>query len=803
MINKILLLFIGILVIITPIVRAQNADASKVDVSTLSDDQVMKIISEMEKRGLSENEAINMARLKGMSNSQISLLQKKIREVKQSGGLSNYQQENSLDGENAASVSVLSEKSVLDSTMIDEKIFGFTFFNNTNLSFEPSVNIPVSDEYVIGAGDEINIDIWGNSQQSYQLVVNTNGDINIPLVGPVNLSGLTLKSAERKIKNKLSSIYSDLSSANPRTFASISLGQIKAIRVNVLGEVFAPGTYTISGTATLFNVLYLSGGPNKQGSFRDVRLIRNGKVVSNLDVYDYIINGNSLVNVPLMDNDVIMIPPYLNRVRVEGEFKRTGIFESKTDETVEDMVRYAGGFTENAYRSSVKLYRNNGKGRTFKELTPEMMSDITLNSGDRLFVDEILNRYDNIVSINGAVFNPGDFEYTKGMTLGQLIEKADGLIENAFLNRGLITRLKDDYTAENISFDVSKIINGEGDILLKPNDEISIKAIDSIREKRTVAIWGEVQNNGVYEYAENLTIADLVFMAGGFKETASESTIEIRRKLSYEDADKSTDKNSELYYFRVTRDLKIDQATNSFLLKPYDVVAVRFMPGAISSGSVTILGGIMYGGIYNLTSDKERISDIIKRAGGLSDNAYPEGASLTRKIFLTEQEKAKREELMEMDSTIRFSELNFENVSIHLDKIIENPGSKEDIYMRQGDYLIIPSVLQTVKISGEILNPSSTVYEKSYNVKKYINLSGGFSLNAKKGKTYVLEANGASHATKGFMFFRKYPKVTPGSEIIVPKKPERQGMSPQAWIGIGSALASLSLTVITIINTLN
>ncbi len=802
MINKILVLIIGVLFISTPLIKAQNVDASKVDVSELSDDQVMKIISEMEKRGLSENEAINMARLKGMSNSQISLLQKRIKEVKQSGGVANYQQENSLEGENATSVSELSEKSVLDSTMIDEKIFGFSFFNNTNLSFEPSVNIPVSKSYVIGAGDEINIDVWGNSQQSYSLTVNTNGNINIPLIGPVYLSGLTLEAAESKIRNKLSTIYSDIRSANPRTYASVSLGQIKAIRVNVLGEVFAPGTYTVPGTASLFNVLYLSGGPNKQGSFRDIRLIRNGQVVANLDVYDYIINGNSSVNAPLMDNDVVLIPPYLNRVKVNGEFKRTGIFEAKSNESVKQMIKYAGGYTENAYRSGVKLYRNNGRERTFSEITDENMSEVMLTSGDSLSVGKILNRYKNKVSIEGAVFNPGDFEYKEGLTLKQLIDKADGVIENAFLNRGLITRFKDDYTLENISFDLGNVINGKSNIVLKPNDKISIKAIDDIREERTVAIWGEVQNMGLFPYSENLTIGDLVFMAGGFKETASETTIELRRKLSYEEADKSTDKNSELFYFKVTRDLKLEGQANSFRLEPYDVIAVRFMPGAISSGSVTIAGEIMYGGIYNLTSDKERISDILKRAGGLSDNAYAEGASLTRKIKLSEQEKAKRNELMEMDSTVRFSELDFETVSVKLERIVSNPGSKDDIFMRDGDFLTIPSVLQTVKISGEVLNPSSTVYEKSLSVKRYINQSGGFSLNAKKGKTYVLQANGSSQATKGFLFFRRYPKVFPGSEVIIPKKPERAGLTPQAWIGIGSGLASLSLTVVTVLNKL-
>ncbi|MCW3805797.1 SLBB domain-containing protein [Plebeiibacterium marinum] len=802
MIKKLLILVVGVLICTSYQGYSQDVDVKNVDVNALSDDQIMQIISEMESRGLSENEAINMARLKGMSNSQISLLQKRIQEVKLSGGLDNYQQENSSTGENATNVTELSKKALVDENMVEEKIFGFSFFNNTNLSFEPSVNIPVPDSYVLGTGDEVIIDIWGASQQSYQLEVNTNGQINIPLVGPIYVSGHTMQYAKGVITEKLSSIYSDLRSSTPRTFASIRTGQLKSIKVNVLGEVFAPGTYTLPGTSTLFNVLYLSGGPNKQGSFRDIRLIRNGKVISNLDVYDYLINGNSTINVPLMDNDVVMIPTYKKRVRVDGEFKRNGIFEAKDAETVQDLIIYAGGFTEEAYKSKLKLYRNTGKERAIKEVSVNNASDIELYNGDRLSVGKILNRYENIVSISGAVFSPGDFEYTEGLTLKGLVDKADGVIENAFLNRGLITRLKEDYTPENISFDVGKILSGNESIDLKRNDKVFIASIDNTRESRTVAIWGEVKDMGEFPYADNLTIEDLVLMAGGFKESASESTIEVRRRLSYDEADKNSTQSSELFYFRVSRDLKLDEQASQFVLKPYDAIAVRYMPGWESNGSVTVNGQIMYGGIYNLTSAKERVSDVIKRAGGLRENAYPIGATLIRKVYISDEEQAKRDELMEKDSTLTFSELDFENVSVNLERIIKNPGSKEDIYMRNGDVLRIPTSLQTVKISGEILNPSSTVYEKSFSVKKYINMSGGFSLNAKKGKTYVLMANGASHATKGFLFFRRYPKVTPGAEIVIPKRPERQGMTPQAWIGIGSALASMSLTFITIADRL-
>ncbi len=803
MMNKILLLLTFVFIANGCLIYAQNVDPSTVDVANLTDDQINQIVIEMNKRGLSENDAVNLARAKGMTNDQIYLLRQRIKEFNASGGISKAIAKGKLtktEEVNEETLTVLSSKTVLDESLINNKIFGFSFFNSKKLTFDPSINVPISNSYLLGVGDEIIIDVWGASEQTYQLRIASNGEVRIPLVGPVYLSGLTFKQAKSRLKSVLGSIYRDLKNVTPKTFVSIRTGQLKTIRVNVVGEVAVPGTYTLPGTATLFNVLYLCGGPDLKGSFRDIQLIRNGEIISHLDVYDFLINGNSQVNISLADNDVIMVPTYINRVRVEGEFKRDGIFEAKEGETVQDMVKYAGGFTENAYKNILKLYRNTGKQKTFKEVPIDSINLYTLQSGDSLFVGKILDRFINKVSIKGAVFNSGDYEYREGLMLSELIQRADGLIENAYLNRGLITRLKNDYTPENISFNVGKVISGESDIVLKQNDNIIISAIDDMRENQIVAVWGEVQNMGEYPYADNMTIEDLVFLAGGFKESASESTLEVRRRLPYDVADQSSEASSELYYFHVSRDLKLDEDATNFILKPFDAIAVRFMPGSLSSGSVTIAGNIMYGGIYNLTTAKERISDIVNRAGGLAANAYPEGASLYRKVNLSEEEKAKRDELMKMDSTLVFSELEFESVSVNLKDILENPGSKEDIFMRDGDVINIPSELQTVKVSGEVLNPSSTVYEKRYSVRQYINASGGFSINAKKGKTYVLRPNGASYATKGFLFFRRYPKVTPGSEIIIPQKPIREGLSAQAWIGIASALASLSLTVITITN---
>nr|WP_321405968.1 SLBB domain-containing protein [uncultured Carboxylicivirga sp.] len=784
---------------------AQNVNPKTVDVESLSESQIRQIVDEINKRGLSESEAIGLARARGLSSEQIATLKRRLAEVKRNGGtdVDRLTRRQSDSYEIVEDAELLTSKAAIDSTKIDQRIFGFSFFNNEQLTFEPSLNIPVPDDYILGPGDELYVEIWGASQQSYQLEIESDGKINIPLVGPSYIGGLKFNVARKQVVDLLSTIYADLKSEQPRTFASVRTGQLKVIRVNVVGEVFNPGSYTLPGTASLFNVLYLSGGPNKNGSFRDIQLIRNGKVINRLDIYDFLINGNSLVNVPLMDNDIVMIPTYINRVKVEGEFKRTGLFEALNNETVKEMVNYAGGFSELAYHKRLRLYRNNGFEREFKSIDKENINKILLQNGDSLYVGKILDRYRNMVTIEGAVFTPGNYEYTDGLTLSQLIQQADGLIENAFLSRGIITRLKEDYTKENINFDINDIVNGKSDIQLNPNDEVLISAIDNMREERTVAIWGELQNMGVYPFAENLTLGDLVFLAGGFKESASESTIEVMRRLPYEEADKSNGKTSELYYFHVSRDLELNDEGASFIMQPYDEVFVRYMPGFQRSGVVTILGQVMYSGNYGLSSRTERISDLIGRAGGLSGNAYPLGAKLTRPVKLTDEEKAKREELMRKDSTLYFSDLEFETVSINLEKILANPGSRDDIYMKNGDVLEIPSVLQTIKVSGEILNPSSTVYVKNYNVRRYIQNSGGFSVMAKKGKTYVLYPNGASSATKGFLFFRSYPKVTPGAEIVIPKKPEREGMPPQAWIAIASSLASIGLTIATIANLSN
>jgi len=800
---RFLLLSLTLLLGTCTLVSAQSVDPNSVDpksvnVDDLSDAQVLRMIQEMEKRGLSESQAIALGQARGMSQDQISKLKQRIAEVKLSGGTSGMTKSQGSYGMSDEPGMTESIKMPIDSAKLDQRIFGFSFFNNENLSFEPNVNIPVPASYVIGAGDEILIDVWGASQQSYQLMVDKNGSINIPNIGPVRVGSLTQEAAQKRILGKLCSIYSDLKASNPRTFATINVGVVKSIKVNVIGEVFLPGTYTLPGTASAFNALYLSGGPNKDGSFRNIQVIRDGKVVATLDVYEYLLRGKSKINMPLRDADVVLIPTYDKRIKVGGELKRNGLFEAKGDEKITDIIEYAGGFTENAYTHRVELYRTTSRERAFKDVMATDFESTIIQSGDSIYAGPVLERFQNKVSIEGAVYRPGNYELSEGLSLKQLIDNADGVREDVFLNRGLITRLMEDLTLQNITFNVGEVLRGEKDIKLKREDIITISSINDLREIRTVEIYGEVQYPGEFDFNEDMTLSDLVFKSGGFKESASEAFIEISRRLSYEDAQRASDKIANVYQFTISRDLKMNGEDAQFVLHPYDQIFVRQAPGYEKKTIVMVSGEVNYAGQFSLTSKKERVSTIILRAGGLSPDAYPKGAMLTRKVEISQKVKRLREQLVESDTTLAFSDLGFDVVSIDLEKIMTKPGGKNDIFMQDGDELVIPRELQTVKVSGGVLNPLSVYFEDGKRMKHYIQSGGGFDLRAKKGKAYVIYPNGAAASTKSFLFFRNYPKVMPGSEIVVPKKPERQPIPATAWIAMASALASLSLTIVTI-----
>jgi protein involved in polysaccharide export with SLBB domain len=798
--RKIFILFFSLFLVLAPQdgVGQENINPRNVNISELSDGQVRRIYNEIMNRGLSEQQATSLALARGFTMQQVNALKRRFEELQSEAG-----EQTSVQPDTAnAFVGELSEKKELEPAGKEKRLFGFSFFNSDRLTFEPGVNLPASGDYIVGPGDEFSIDIWGASQQSYQLNVDNSGNINIPNAGPVSVDGLSLKNARNKIFDKLTLIYRDLSGKQPGTFANIYLAQIQPIKVHVIGEAFAPGTYTLPGSASAFNALYLAGGPNMKGSFRDIRVIRDGKVMKSLDVYQYLIDGKSDVNIPLRDDDVIMIPSYQKRIRMSGEFKRNGIFEGKEGETVADLIRYAGGFTDKAFKQRLELFRNDSRQTLFKEVVAKEFEDMMIHNGDSIIAGEILDRIENRVIVEGAVMRPGNYELTEDLTLSALLKKANGLAEDAFIERGQILRLDESFQLANIPFNVKDVIDGKFDVELQREDVVTIYSIDELRQNRVLDIEGEVRNPGTFEYREGATLSDLITLAGGFTEAASNSYIEVARRLSHEEAAEYQNKTGHLFQFTISRNLELDEKDSEFELKPYDQIFVRKAPGYTEAGTVRVNGEVLFAGDYNLSSRQERLSSIIERAGGLTPDAYARGAMLTRKVKIDSKVKRLREQLMEQDSTLQFDEMGFEVLAVDLRAAIENPGSRDDVFLKEGDELLVPRELQTITVGGAVLNPISAPYVRGKSLKYYVDQSGGFSDLAKKGKAYVVYPNGKAAATKKFLFFKNYPKVLPGSEIVIPEKAVKEPLPATAWISIGSSVASLALTVVTISNAL-
>ena len=808
MIRQFVLLGAAIMMLVgAPKLDAQNINPASVDVSALSESQIQRLISEMQKRGMTEQQALALARAKGVNEEQIELLRQRITATssnksmsKSSDSADNLDKKNSSDILFEESEDKYSDKDPIKSTKEEEMMFGFNLFNIDNLTFKPGRSFSVTDEYQIAIGDEIRVDVYGASQQSYVAIVNKNGQIFIPNIGPIAVGGRDFSTVKKIIHEKLALIYRDLTESTPKTFVNIHLGALQDITVHVIGEVFAPGTYTLPGSATAFNALHLSGGPNIKGTFRDIRVIRDGKIIHKLDVYDYLINGNGDVNVALKDGDVIMVPTYGNRIKVGGEFIRNGIFESKAGETVQQMIEYAGGFNENAFRDRIELYRNTGREHEVKDVVSKSFAETLLQNGDSIHAGKVLDRFANRVSIHGAVFRPGTYELVEGLTLSQLIEKADGIREDAFMERAMILRLNSDLSLSNLSFNVSDVVEGQNDVLLRREDVVTITSIEETREKREVRISGEIQYPGKFAYREKMNLGDLVLLARGFKESASESYIEVTRRLTYEEALKPGSKVAQLFQFDIPRNLSLKSKDASFELLPFDEVYVRRAPGAIQEGSVLINGEVRFAGEYALIDKNERLSDLINRSGGLTDEAYLPGAMLTRPISLTAKERRLREFTLSKNEGFEVDLMEFEVVGVDLAEAVKKPGGRDDIFLRDGDELVIPRKNQTIQVGGGVLNPLSMPYIEGRGVKYYVKNSGGFALRAKRNRTYVVYPNGSAGATSNFLFFRSYPKILPGSEIVVPQRPEKGALPVTAWIAIGSGVSTIALTLVTLIN---
>ncbi|MFV0591184.1 MAG: SLBB domain-containing protein [Draconibacterium sp.] len=749
-------------------------DVKDVDVKTLPQQDIKKAQKALQDAGMSVDQAAALARQRGATEQQIQDFQQRLGEGQTTDG------QVSGDPVLEATEQVQEQKDVEKSTRtagfdIRGKIFGAYLFNSKNLTFEPTLNIQTPKNYEIGIGDQILIQIWGNSQNSYQLKVNNNGQIIIPDVGPVYIAGQTFNDAAQKIKSRLTEIYSDMAGSNPGTFAQVNMGQLRSIQVNLLGEVTTPGTYTLPVTASLFNALYLSGGPNNIGSFRNIKIIRDGAIFRNIDIYKFLVDADPSDNIILKDNDIIFIPPADKRVEVDGQFKRTGIFELKENEMLDELIRFTGGFTENAYLAKIQIQRKTQQGQQILDIPFSQIKSTPMVNGDQLTTGVILESFENRVTISGAVYRPGEYEWTPGMTLLQLVLKADSLTADVFKNRGIITRFNPDLTTTTLPFDVDKVASGEVNIVLQQEDIVSIKSHFGIGETPYLSISGEVMNPGQLPWSENTTIADAVFMAGGFTEAADSTFIEVSRRLSHNEASRLSDTLVHIFNLKHTRDLKVE-GDIPFYLEPYDRISIKRAPGFREQGSVTITGEVVYSGVYALQTKNQRISDLVGLAQGITPQAFVEGAQLRRNT----------------------KELGTENVAINLKKILEDPHGPNDLFLRDGDILFVPEFAQTVKVSGAIQNPFSITFEEGKSLKYYIDKTGGFGREALKRKTYVRYANGYTASTKAFIF-KNYPEVGPGSEIIVPQKPERERLGLQGWLGVSSAFTSIAVAIVALL----
>lgn len=779
-------------------IKAQ--DPSTINVNNLSNQQIQQIANEVKARGLNIDEAAAFAQTKGATPTQIEELKRRIQEL-------NFSQGKSVANPGATTVKTsnlsreaFSEKAKIQASAETKKIFGFQLFNSENLTFEPPVNIPTPQNYVIGIQDELTISIWGASQQTYQLSVETNGAINIPDIGPVYVAGMEFTKAKELIKRRLVAIYQGMEGATPNTYAEVSISNLRSIKVNVIGEVMAPGTYTLPSTASAFNALYLSGGPNENGSFRNIQILRDNKVIKNIDVYDYLINANTQGNIQLREQDVIYIPTYKKRVEAKGAFKRTGIFELTEKEKLSDFIRYVGGFTDEAFKSQLSLTRITDSERKVMDIAQADFDNFTPSNGDILVASGIIDRYENRVTINGAVFRPGVYALTEGLTLSGLIKKAQGVKENYFSNRGQIIRLQENLKPMTVSFNVDEILKGTKDIQLQREDQIIIQDIFSMSQKKNVTILGEVQNPGEFDFSEKMTLKDLIFRAGGFTEAASESFIEVARRHNYAEANQMSDELVKLFQFTIDRALKLDNSADTFHLQAYDYVYVRKAPSYYQQRTVTILGEVKYPGPYSIGSKNERISDLINRAGGLTPNAFVKGARMERANQQTSEVlKTLNNTVPDSISEKAKSQIQSNSLELRLTDILNKPGTAFDYILKDGDQIIIPEVAQEVRISGEILNPIGLAYQEGKPLKYYIDRSGGFSSNAQKRKTFVIYSDGTTLVTRTGLW-RNYPSIEPGCQIIVPKKPEKQRNDQTGkWLGIASTMATVAIALSTLL----
>jgi len=704
---------------------------------------------------------------------------------------------------------------------IRRRVFGYNLFNTVKFDPTPAINIATPSNYVLGPNDQLLIDVYGYSQAAYKPIISADGYITIERVGLIYVAGATIDQAKERIINKLAKVYIGLkpfSGFPANTYCNVSLGNIRSIKVTIAGEVIAPGTYTLSSLSTILNALYACGGPNEIGTYRKINVIRNNRVYATFDLYELLMNGFAKNNILLQDQDVIQVLPFNARVAVQGNTKRNGLFELLEHERLNKVIEYAGGFNQYAYKHRLKVHRNTSKERKIFEVLEKDFTTFGVQSGDSVVVERVLERYENKVSIEGAVFRAGDYSLENSKTLTELIKAAEGLKTEALKGRISILRTRDDLLTENISVNFDNILKGkESDIALKREDIITVPSIFDLTEPSYIRIQGALNNPDAevgieLPFVRNMSIEDVIVQVGGLSEASSLARVEVVRRKRNVDPTNVDAQISETFNFNINADLKVDPSSSKFVLYPFDEIFVRKSPNYLKQTFAEIQGEVLYPSIYGIKSKTEKISDLIERAGGLTPQAYLEGATLIRHIELSEIELAQRQKAIDEISnsvrgnqTVKVEQVNaatMSSIGINLNRILANPGSQEDMILQDGDIIRIPKRLETVRIQGEVLYPTTVKYLDSKSFINYISNAGGFTKKSLRSKSYILYANGSVDRTRKYLFINLYPKVEPGSEIIVPQKTattQQQLAQAQALFGTVAGTLTTLLSVFTIL----
>ena len=785
--------------------------------TAMSDQQVVEYVKTATEAGKSQKQIMTELAARGVTRAQAERIKKRYEEQQQTAG-----QEISAEVKNRQRRTVNREEVLVEGEMdmlkaemsnpIEQNtseaallVYGRNIFNSRNLTFAPSQNLPTPVNYRLGPGDEVIIDIWGTNQATYREYISPEGNINISNIGPIYINGMTIADAEKYLKKELSKIYSGIVGENPTSEIKLTLGQVRTIQVNIMGEVAIPGTYNLSSFSNIFHALYRAGGIGKLGSLRNISLMRGGKKITTVDVYDFILKGNTMDATRLQEGDVILIPPYEMLVDIQGNVKRPMYYEMKSGETVQNLIEYAGNFTGDAYTKNVRMTRQNGKEYQIYTIDNMDYSVFKLMDGDVVSISAMLERYENKLEIKGAVYRPGIYQYSGQLnTVKQLVEKAEGVMGDAFLARAVLHREREDLTKEVIQVDLKNILNGsKPDIALQRNDELYIPSIHDLQDIGTITVFGEVARPGDFPFAENTTLEDIIIQAGGLKESASTVRVDVSRRIKDSKGTETPSQIGELLTFSLKDGFVID-GEPGFKLKPYDQVFVRKSPAYQPQINVHVNGEVLYSGAYALTQKTERVSDLILKAGGVTPYAYIKGAKISRRI--NTEERKRMETVLDMARTtaqkdsIDISKLELGDVyyvGLDLEAALNNPGSDADIVLREGDQLFIPEYNNTVRISGDVMYPNTVSYVKGKTLKYYIEQAGDYGQSAKKKSAYIVYMNGQVKKAK------KHDSnlIQPGCEIIVPTKQE-SSFKLQNMLSIATTSASLATMIASIANIL-